>query len=119
MAQRQRPQLDYAAIRAEAIAEMIGLGFSDEEAAAEARRTEIRARARADYVRGLIDRLKAANEALEAAWMRWLDENPDWEEHDEPAPDPPEQAAVDAIFEEIDAIIAHDRWPQHLHFRDV
>lgn len=116
MGERKRAEDDYSAIRAERIAEMIGLGFTDEQAAAEARIAEQRVRAREAYARGLIERLKAANRALDEAWFRWLGEHPDHEEL--PVPSFPEQDAVDAVFAEIDAVMV-DRWPQHLHFPGV
>ena len=31
-------------------------------------------------------------------------------------PDPPEQAELDAIHAEIDAVLEHDRWPKELYW---
>ena len=123
-AQWKRAEPDYAGIRADAIAEMIELGFSDEAAAAEARRREERARARCAYAHGLIDRLMAANEAVTQAWFRFLDAHPEYceggeKEDEECGFEPEEQKEVDAILAEIDAIKDHDRWPRHLHFGGV
>ena len=81
-------------------------------------------RARVDYSRALIDRLKAANEAVERAWMRFLDDHPEYceggEKEDEDCGfEPEEQAEVEAALTAIDEVIRHDRWPPHLHFGGI
>ena len=48
--------------------------------------------------------MAAVNELSEEAFERLCDE---------------EQAKVDAIRAEIDAVIEHDRWPPHLHFSGI
>ena len=35
------------------------------------------------------------------------------------APDPPEKQALDAVFEEIEAITERDAWPRALHFHAI
>ncbi len=94
-------------------------------AAAESRvddeqRREARMLLRAAWAKGRIAALKAAQRRADAAWMRLLDSLP--EDHDverDPVPDPPEQAEVDAIQAELDAVRHHDRWPKELHWPDV
>ena len=126
MHERKRPEPDWAAVRAEAMAEMIGLGFSDEAAAAEARRIEARRRARIDYGFALVDRMRAAQKAVDSAWNRRFDENPELcdetdgaEDALEAMGDVPEQAALDSALDEVQAVIREGRWPRHLHFDAV
>jgi hypothetical protein len=108
--------------RAGKLAEYLELGLEDEAAVREARAAEERVEARCAWVKQRIADMRAAQKALDAAWMRILDEHPDvdWESPDAPdLPDPPEQAAFDAIYDEIIAVRDHDRWPRHLHFPEV
>jgi hypothetical protein len=41
------------------------------------------------------------------------------EEALEAIPEPPEQAELDAIFEQLHAVRDHDRWPRELYFKNV
>lgn len=108
--------------RAERIAEYMELGLGEEAAARETRAAEARVEARCAWVKRRMADLRAAREAADAAWIRMLDAHPDvdWEDPGAPElPDPPEQAALDAILAEIEAVRDHDRWPRHLHFAGV
>jgi hypothetical protein len=108
--------------RAGKLAEYLELGLEDEAAIREARAAEARVEARCAWVKQRIDEMRAAQKALDAAWTRILKDYPDvdWEDPDAPEiPDPPEQAAFDAIHAEVMAVCEHDRWPRHLHFGEV
>ena len=108
--------------RAERMAEYVELGLEDEAAVREARAAEARVEARCAWVKQRIAEMRAAQAALDAAWSRILKDYPDvdWEDPGAPEiPDPPEQAAFDAIYAEIAAVRDHDRWPRHLHFGGV
>lgn len=105
--------IDWGVFRAGHIAEMIGLGFSDAEAAAEARTAEARAKARIAWGLDLADR-------LDAAWERMEEE---YGEMDDAAfdalPPPPEQAKVDELMKLADDVIERGRLPRHLYFGGV
>lgn len=104
------------------MAELLGLGLCEDEAAAQILEAEPRARARLAWAKDRLAAMKSAQKALDAAWARQLAPYPDvdWDDPDAPEiPDPPEQAAFDAIDAEIRAVIDHDRWPRHLHFPNV
>lgn len=117
---RKRPEPDWAAFRAEAIAEMIGLGFSDEQAAAEARRAQARAKARFDWGLDLMDELDAAQAAAEAAWARFEHEHGALDDETYDAlPAPPEQERLEALLAQVDALVERGQYPRHLHFRGV
>jgi len=85
--------------------------------AAEDARARRRQLARMAWSLARIDELKRAQKAADAAWMKLVAAYDDWDEEEIPELDPPpEQAAVDAIFEEIHAVAEEDRWPAHLHW---
>jgi hypothetical protein len=85
--------------------------------AGEAARAEARIEIRHAWARERIAALRRAHRKADAAWFRLIAPYDDWDEAD--MPDlalPPEQAGVDAIRAELDAVIEHDRWPAHLHW---
>lgn len=92
------------------------------EKAGEQARHESRLAARAAWVKERIATLQAAYKRLEAAWNRIFDELGDEHGDDlddealEAIPDPPEQAELDSIHAELDAVRVHDKWPRHLHW---
>jgi hypothetical protein len=123
---RAKAHPDWGAIRAARISEMIELGFSDAEALAEGKVAEARVRLRVGYVDDLMTRLRAANDALEAAWKKRFDEHPELLDDTDEAedaldalPDPPEERVLDALFAEIEAIAERGAWPRALHFHNV
>ena len=88
------------------------------ESEAEDARARERRLARMAWAMKRIDDLKRAQKAADAAWMALVAPYHDLDE-DEDLPEvdpPPEQAVVDAIFEEIHAVTEEDRWPAHLHW---
>lgn len=82
-----------------------------------------RVQARVGWVRETLAALEDAHQRLFAAWHRVFEALPDDIDDEEleamNLPDPPEQAEVDAIQAQIDAVIKHDRWPRHLHFGGI
>ena len=84
-------------------------------------RREGRVAARVAWVKERIAALKAAQKRADEAWTRIVDALPDDDSDDdlEAGPPPPEQAELDAILAELDAVRHHDRWPKELHWGDV
>jgi hypothetical protein len=103
--------------RGDRLKEMLALGLSPDEAVAETRRAEARAGARAAWAKARIEALRDAQKRCDAAWMKLVAEHPG--DDDDDMPPPPEQAEVDRILAELDAVRHHDRWPRHLHWGDV
>ena len=84
----------------------------------ERERAAARRAARAAWAREIVAAWKAAQEAADEAWMRLVEglpEDIDDEEADA-LPPPPEQAALNAIQAQIDAVRHHDRWPRELYW---
>lgn len=103
-------------------AEMVELGIEPAEAEAEAAKKVERARLRYEWARERLDAFFELQDKAGEAYMRQMDEHPDvdWEDEDAPElPEPPEEAAAQAVYAEVMAAIEEDRWPRHLHFRDV
>lgn len=82
---------------------------------APALRAADRAAARTAWAREAVAAVRRADQLVDEAWDRWLDEHAD-EDDDF---DPPEQAALDALLEQINDVMDHDRWPRHLYWGDV
>ena len=76
--------------------------------------------ARVAWIKATVAALRDAHRRVEEAWDRIFAALPDDIDDDEleamNLPDPPEQAEVDALHAQIDAVIKHDRWPAHLYF---
>jgi outer membrane protein TolC len=86
-------------------------------AAADEEQAAARLAARHAWIKQAIDAYFAAQERVAEAWSRILDEHPDLDDEAlEQLPDPPEQAEVDALWAEIEAVRDHDRWPRHLYW---
>ncbi|HEX8513446.1 MAG TPA: hypothetical protein VF688_10115 [Allosphingosinicella sp.] len=114
--------VDWGEVRERMAAEMVELGIEPAEAEAEAAKKVERARLRYEWARERLDAFFALQEQAGEAYERQMDEYPDvdWEDEDAPElPDPPEQAAAQAVYAEVMAAIDEDRWPRHLHFRNV
>ena len=88
------------------------------QVAGEQEQREARIAARVAWARQTIDAMFEAQKRVQEAWDRIFDELPDdlSEEELEKIPEPPEQAVVDALYEQIAAVRDHDRWPKHLHW---
>jgi hypothetical protein len=99
-------------------AEMAALGVAPAEAeAAAARKLEL-ARRRIEWGRERLAAFMEMQERAGEAYMKQIEAHPDvdWEADDAPQlPDPPEEAAAQAIYAELMAAINEDRWPRHLH----
>jgi hypothetical protein len=93
------------------------------EKAGEQARHESRLAARIAWVKERIAALKAAQQRVFDAWDRILDALPDDIDDKEleamDIPDPPEQAELDSIHAELDAVRDHDQWPRKLHWGDI
>jgi hypothetical protein len=101
---------------------MVGLGIEPGEAEAEAAKKVERARLRYEWASERLDAFFDLQDKAGEAYMRQIEAHPDvdWEDEDAPdLPDPPEQAAAQAVYAEVMAALNEDRWPRHLHFRDV
>ena len=123
---RRRRQLvsadDWEETRRELAAEMVGLGMAPGEAEAEADRKVELARKRLEWGRERLDAFVEMQERAGEVYDRQIDEYPDvdWDSEDAPeVPEPPEQAIAQAIYAEVMAAVKEDRWPRHLHSRDV
>jgi hypothetical protein len=87
----------------------------DQEAAA------ARIAARAAWVNEVVPALFAAQDRVHQAWIRMFDALPDdlTDEQAEALPEPPEQAELDALQAQIDAVLERDQWPPHLYWGDI
>ncbi|HEX8573601.1 MAG TPA: hypothetical protein VF759_12715 [Allosphingosinicella sp.] len=115
-------RVDWEETRREYAAELVALGAEPAEAEAEAARKAGRARIRIEWASERLDDFFEMQERAGEAYMKQIEEHPDvdWESEDAPKlPDPPEEAVAQAIYAEVMAAIEEDRWPRHLHFRDV
>jgi cytosine/adenosine deaminase-related metal-dependent hydrolase len=104
------------------VAEMIALGAEAAEAEADAARKVELARRRLEWGRERLAAFFAMQDRAGEAYDKQIDEHPDvdWESEDAPQlPDPPEEAIAQAIYAEVMAAIREDRWPRHLHDRNV
>lgn len=113
---------DWREVREGMAAELVELGVEPAEAEAEAARKVERARLRYEWASERLDAFFELQEKAGEAYERQMDEHPDvdWEDEDAPElPDPPEQAAAQAVYAEVMAALNEDRWPRHLHFRNV
>lgn len=119
---RKMGAADWREVGRRLAAEMVELGIEPGEAEAEAAKKVERARLRYEWASERLDTFFALQEQAGEAYMRQIDEHPDvdWEDEDAPElPEPPEEAAAQAVYAEVMAAINEDRWPRHLHFRNV
>lgn len=92
-------------------------GTAAGDAEGESRRAEARTWARMAWARQRCAALRRAQRKADAAWMTLVARYDDAEEAEMPELEPPpEQAEVDAIWAELQAVIVQDRWPAHLHW---
>lgn len=113
---------DWKEIRGRLAAEMVALGIEPAEADCEAAKKVERARLRFEWARERLDAFAALQNKADEAYMRQIEAHPeiDWEDEDSPdLPEPPEEAAAQAVYSEVRAALDEDRWPRHLHFRNV
>lgn len=113
---------EWQEVRGRLAAEMVELGMAPAEAEAAAERKVALARKRIEWGRERLDAFVEMQDRAGEAYERQMDEHPDvdWESDDVPdLPEPPEEAVAQAIYAELMAAIYEDRWPRHLHSRDV
>lgn len=74
--------------------------------------------ARAAWVNEIIAKLRSAQKRADDAWLAAVRALPEdhTDEELEAIPEPPEQAELDAIHAQIDAVIEEDRWPRELYW---
>jgi hypothetical protein len=113
---------DWEEVRRRLAAEMVDLGIAPAEAEAEAAKKVELARKRLEWGRERLAAFFEMQERAGEAYDKQIDEHPDvdWDSEDAPdLPEPPEEAVAQAIYAEVMAAINEDRWPRHLHSRDV
>jgi hypothetical protein len=115
---------DLAALRRDKRAEYLALGMDPKEAALEAERAASQLKARLDWLKSRFARMKALHAALADYWGDYFEAHPEADPDDPDfdeagLPEPPEQAELETIEAEIEAVRLHDRWPRHLHWPGV
>lgn len=78
-----------------------------------------RVKARCAYALDLVARCFEAERRCTEAWGELVKDIPEEEIDDVEIPPPPEQAEVDALWAELDALTERDVWPRHLHCHGV
>lgn len=119
---RRPPMPDWEALAAQAKGELIAIGVPEEQARAQAALKCERTRLRHAWFRERFEAFLDMQERAGEAILRYMDAHPeiDWDSEDAPeVPEPPEEALAQAIYAEVMAAVREDRWPRHLHFRDV
>src|SRR5687768_4353615 len=120
---RKRPPMpDWEAWTKEARAGLAAEGVPEAEAEAEARRKCERMKLRHAWFRERFEAFLDMQDRAGEAILQYMDAHPeiDWESENAPdVPEPPEEAIAQAIYEEVMTAVREDRWPRHLHFRDV
>jgi hypothetical protein len=113
---------DWEAWTKEVQAGLAAEGVPEAEAKAEARRKCERMKLRHAWFRERFEAFLDMQDRAGEAVLQYMDAHPeiDWESEDAPeVPDPPEEAIAQAIYAEVMDAVKDDRWPRHLHFRDV
>lgn len=119
---REPPPPDWEAWTSKAEAALIAEGVPDSEARAEAGRKCERMRLRHAWFRERFNAFLDMQDRAGEAVLQYMEARPeiDWDDEDAPeVPEPPEEAIAQAIYEEVMTAVKGDRWPRHLHFRDV
>ncbi|MEA3065325.1 MAG: hypothetical protein QOJ27_1777, partial [Sphingomonadales bacterium] len=112
----------WADFRRRQIAVGLALGLTPAAARAAAERLEAQTRARLDWLRGRFERMAELWDALGDYWSAFADSHPEIDLEDPgdaDLPQPPEQAELDSIEDEIEAARERDLWPRHLYFGEV
>lgn len=100
------------------IARLLAGTAAQADAKAEAAVALARVEARVAWVDRTCADWRVATAAADAAWMALVAPYDDLgEDEDMPELDPPpEQAAVDRLWKQLDDVRRLDRWPRHLHW---
>ena len=109
---------DWQAWQAAAEAELVALGYNEEQVRGEVAQKRERTAARLAWLHERVAALLVAEQSAKAAWARMVGrvERLDLDDPANPSlPAPPEQEAFDAILAELRAA-GEGRWPRHLHF---
>ncbi|MEA3031670.1 MAG: hypothetical protein QOG13_2995 [Sphingomonadales bacterium] len=96
---------------------LAGTAAAADPAAAE-RDELMRTAARIAWLRRICDQWRDAIKAADAAWMKLVEPYADRDEDEEipDLPPPPERAEVDRLWQLLEDVRRHDRWPLHLHW---
>lgn len=119
---RHPPQPDWAKFTRELKADFLAAGAPEAEAEAEAVRKCERTRFRHAWFRERMDAFLDMEDRAGEAYLQYMEARPeiDWDGEDSPeVPEPPEEVLAQAIYAEVMAAVQDDRWPRHLHFRNV
>lgn len=119
---KRPPPPDWEEFTAREKEHLLGLGFPEAEAEAQAALKCDRTRLRHAWFRERFEAFLDMQDRAGEAYLQYMDAHPDidWESDDAPElPEPPEEALAQAIYEEVMAAVQDGRWPRHLHFRDV
>jgi hypothetical protein len=119
---KRPPGPDWEAFTEQVKGDLIDMGFDEAEAAAEAARKCERTRLRHAWFRERFEAFLDMQDQAGEAYCRYMDAHPDidWESPDAPEiPEPPEAALAQALYDEVMEAVEEDRWPRHLHFRNV
>jgi hypothetical protein len=119
---RRPPPPDWKDFTAKLKGDLLAMGIPEEEAQAEAALKCERTRLRHDWFSERMEAFLEMQDRAGEAYLQYMDAHPeiDWDGEDEPeVPEPPEEALAQAIYAEVMAAVYEDRWPRHLHFRDV
>jgi hypothetical protein len=116
------PPPDWEDFTAKVRAGLLGLGLTEAEAEAEAELKCRRTQLRHEWFSERMEAFCAMQDRACEAGLQYMAAHPeiDWQDPDVPnPPEPPEWAEAQAIYAEVLAAVHEDRWPRHLHFRDV
>lgn len=119
---KRPPPPDWEAFRADMKEDLVRIGVPEAEAEAQAALKCERTRLRHDWFKERMDAFLTLQDQAGEAYLRYMDDHPevDWDSEDAPeVPEPPEEAAAQAIYAEVMAAVQEARWPRHLHFRNV
>jgi hypothetical protein len=120
---RKRPPApDWAEFAVRLKADLVEMGVPEAEADAQAALKCERTRLRHEWFRDRFEAFLDMQDRAGEAYLQYMDARPeiDWDSEDAPeVPEPPEEAIAQAIYAEVMAAVEEDRWPRHLHFRDV
>ncbi|MEA3066097.1 MAG: hypothetical protein QOJ27_2558 [Sphingomonadales bacterium] len=119
---RRPPPPDWEDFTGKVKGDLLALGMDEDQAKAEAELKCRRTRMRHDWFSERMEAFYAMQDQAGEACLQYMAARPDidWESGDAPlVPEPPEKALAQAIYAEVIAAVHEDRWPRHLHFRDI
>lgn len=116
---RKRPAApDWEAFTADMKQGLMKMGVPEADAQAQAARKCERTRLGHDWFAERMEAFLTLQDRAGEAYLRYMEAHPevDWDSDDAPeVPEPPEEAAAQAIYAEVIAAVQEARWPRHLH----